>query len=141
MKLLRDRMAYIYEHHEPKLEGKDGQISLVAASGADKSQVNQWISGAQKTIRIDHALRLEATLGYSHIWLMAGIGEPLAKAGQVIILDTPKAAEPLMTLAMPREMELLDLFRRSTDDGQVHIFAAAKGAEKRPAAKIRRGKP
>lgn len=139
MKLLQDRLAYVYAQR-PTLEGDRGQIGLVKASGASKSMVNQWLSGAVKSIGIEWALQLEANLGFSHVWLMAGLGDPLAKAGQVIILEAPKAEEPLLTLAMPREMALLDLFRRSTDDGQADILGAAEQADKRPAAKIRTGK-
>ncbi len=131
-------MAHIYKTHKPQLEGKDGQISLVEASGADRGQVNQWISGAQKTIRIDHALRIEAKLGYSHVWLMTGIGDPIAVPGQVIVLEVEPP--PLLTLATPQEMRLLNLFRGATDEAQLDIFSGAEAAAKRPAAKIRRGK-
>lgn len=131
-------MAHIYKTHKPQLEGKDGQISLVEASGADRGQVNQWISGAQKTIRIDHALRIEAKLGYSHVWLMTGIGDPIATPGQVVVLEVEPP--PLLTLATAQEMQLLHLFRGATDEAQLDIIGAAESAEKRPATKIRRGK-
>ena len=140
MKLLQERMAHIYANYRPELEGDRGQIGLAKASGASRSLVNQWVSGAQKSISIERALQIEAKLGYSHIWLMTGIGDPLAKPGQVVMLPPSAPAEPLMTLAMPRELELLDLFRRSTDDGQLDILRTASKVDKRPAAQIRRGK-
>lgn len=135
MNNLIERLAHVYELR-PELEGDRGQIGLAKASGASKSVVNQWLSGAIKSIAIEYALKIEAALGISHVWLMAGIGNVLAKPGQVIILEGA-APEPLMTLATPVEMSLLDLFRRSTDDGQGDIMRAANNTAKRPAAKIR----
>ena len=139
MKRLQERFAHIYKMR-PDLEGKNGQIGIVRASGASKSLVNQWVNGVQESISIESALQIEANLGFSHIWLMTGIGDPLAKPGQVVMLPPSAPAEPLMTLATPKELELLDLFRRSTDDGQLDIFRMAAKVDKRPAAQIRRGK-
>ena len=140
MKLLSERFAYIYEK-TPALEGDRGQIGLVRASGASKSLVNQWVSGAQKSINIERALQIEANLGFSHIWLMTGIGEPRAAPGQVVMLPAPKSAEePRLTLAAPAELDLLDLFRRATDEGQLDILDSAASAEKRPAAAFRERK-
>lgn len=136
MNNLIERLAYVYEL-KPELEGDRGQIGLVKASGASKSMVNQWLSGSIKSIAIEYALKLEASLGVSHVWLMAGIGNVMATPGQVIVLEAA-APEPLMTLATPVEMSLLDLFRRSTDDGQSDILRAANNTAKNPAAKIRR---
>lgn len=134
MNNLIQRLAHLYDL-KPELEGERGQIGLVKASGASKSVVNQWLSGAIKSIAIEYALKIEANLGISHVWLMAGIGEVLAAPGKVIIIEGAPT-EPMMTLATAKEMTLLDLFRRSTDDGQGDILRAASSASKRPAAKI-----
>lgn len=75
MNLLSDRLRYIYEQ-TPGLEGELGQIDLVKASGASKSVVNQWITGKIKSMDIKYALNIERELGYSHIWLMTGEGDP-----------------------------------------------------------------
>lgn len=138
MKLLQDRLAYIYKEYRPELEGEKGQIGLVNASGASKSLVNQWVSGAQKSISIERALQIEAKLGISHVWLMTGIGNWRATPGQVVMLESEPP--PLLTLALPIEMRMLDLFRKATDQAQADIVRFAGTVEQRPAAKIRRGK-
>jgi phage repressor protein C with HTH and peptisase S24 domain len=75
MNLLSDRLDYIYRT-TPDLEGERGQTSLVKASGASKSVVNQWLTGKIKSMDIRYALSIERALGFSHIWLMTGEGEP-----------------------------------------------------------------
>lgn len=75
MNLLSDRLSYIYAEM-PELEGERGQIGLVKASGASKSVVNQWITGKIKSMDIRYALNIERELGFSHIWLMTGEGDP-----------------------------------------------------------------
>jgi transcriptional regulator with XRE-family HTH domain len=137
MKLLSERLAYIYRQL-PELEGDRGQIGLVKASGASKSMVNQWLSDKIKSIDILYALKIESAIGFSHIWLMTGLGEPLAKPGEAVTLVVEGAAEePRLTLALPMELDLLDLFRRSTPRGQLDTMEAARIAEKMPVVKIR----
>jgi phage repressor protein C with HTH and peptisase S24 domain len=75
MNLLSDRLDYIYRT-TPDLDGERGQTGLVKASGASKSVVNQWLTGKIKSMDIRYALNIERELGYSHIWLMTGDGEP-----------------------------------------------------------------
>lgn len=75
MNLLSERLECIYRE-TPELEGERGQIGLVKASGASKSVVNQWITGKIKSIDIRYALNIERELGFNHIWLMTGEGEP-----------------------------------------------------------------
>lgn len=75
MNLLSDRLDYLY-HAVPQLEGERGQSGLVKASGASKSVVNQWLTGKIKSMDIRYALNIERELGFSHIWLMTGQGEP-----------------------------------------------------------------
>jgi phage repressor protein C with HTH and peptisase S24 domain len=75
MNLLSDRLDYIYRT-TPDLDGERGQTGLVKASGASKSVVNQWLNGKIKSMDIRYALNIERELGYSHIWLMTGEGEP-----------------------------------------------------------------
>ena len=75
MNLLSDRLDYLY-HSTPHLEGERGQTGLVKASGASKSVVNQWLTGKIKSMDIRYALNIERELGFSHIWLMTGEGDP-----------------------------------------------------------------
>jgi len=75
MHMLSDRLDYLYRA-APQLEGERGQSGLVKASGASKSVVNQWLTGKIKSMDIRYALNIERELGFSHIWLMTGQGEP-----------------------------------------------------------------
>jgi phage repressor protein C with HTH and peptisase S24 domain len=75
MNSLSERLDTIYRAM-PELEGERGQTSLVKASGASKSVVNQWLTGKIKSMDIRYALNLERELGVSHIWLMTGEGDP-----------------------------------------------------------------
>lgn len=136
MNLLAERLEHVYKER-PDLEGEQGQIGLVRASGASKSVVNQWLTGKIKSIDIMYALRLEENLGFSHIWLMTGLGEPLVKAGsRVSLVEHVRPEPPRLTLATPKELDLLDLYRRSTDRGQIEILESAATAPKRPITKI-----
>lgn len=76
MSLLPERLAYIYKLR-PDLEGEQGQTGLIRASQASKSVVNQWLHGGIKSIDIRYALNIERALGFCHIWLMTGDGDPL----------------------------------------------------------------
>ncbi len=75
MNLLSERLAEIYKEM-PELEGDRGQTGLIKASGASKSVVNQWLNDKIKSIDIRYALNIERELGFSHIWLMTGDGDP-----------------------------------------------------------------
>ena len=75
MNLLAERLDHIYRA-TPHLEGERGQTGLVKASGASKSVVNQWLTGKIKSMDIRYALNIERELGFSHIWLMTGEGDP-----------------------------------------------------------------
>jgi phage repressor protein C with HTH and peptisase S24 domain len=77
MNTLSDRLENLYRAI-PSLEGERGQTGLVRASGASKSVVNQWLTGKIKSMDIRYALNIERALGFSHIWLMTGQGEPHA---------------------------------------------------------------
>jgi phage repressor protein C with HTH and peptisase S24 domain len=72
---LAERLHTVYREM-PQLEGERGQTGLVKASGASKSVVNQWLTGKIKSIDIRYALNIERELGFSHIWLMTGEGDP-----------------------------------------------------------------
>lgn len=136
MKLLSERLAHIYSER-PDLEGERGQIGLVRASGASKSVVNQWLTDKIKSMDILYALRIEENLGYSHIWLMTGLGEPMAKPGARIALVEPaKVEQPRLTLATAEELDLLDQYRRATDRGRLEIKESAQLATKRPIAEL-----
>lgn len=76
MNLLSERLEHIYREM-PELEGERGQSGLVKVSGASKSVVNQWLTGKIKSMDIRYALNIERELGFSHIWLMTGEGDPL----------------------------------------------------------------
>lgn len=86
MKLLSERLSYIYKER-PELEGTNGQIGLIKASGASKSVVNQWLSDKIKSLDIKYALAIERNLGFSHIWLMTGEGEPRVSAVRALHPD------------------------------------------------------
>jgi len=75
MNTLAERLDTIY-CDLPELEGERGQTGLVKASGASKSVVNQWLTGKIKSMDIRYALNIERELGFSHIWLMTGEGDP-----------------------------------------------------------------
>lgn len=75
MKLLSERLAYIYAKR-PDLEGDRGQSGFIRAAGASKSVVNQWLNDKIKSIDIRYALSIERNLGFDHVWLMTGDGEP-----------------------------------------------------------------
>jgi hypothetical protein len=94
MKLLSERLAYVYAHR-PNLEGERGQIGLSVASGASKSVVNQWLADKIKSLDIRYALRLEAETGFSHIWLMTGEGEPQVSdsARHAVLVERDNSAE------------------------------------------------
>ena len=140
MKLLSERLAHIYSER-PELEGERGQAGLVRVSGASKSVVNQWLNDKIKSMDIMYALNIEASLGYNHIWLMTGIGEPHARPGlRAVLPEPPKADRPRMTLATEEELDLLDLYRTSTDRGRKAIFTTAKSTDKRPAVEVLRDK-
>lgn len=115
MNLLTDRLAYIYRQ-KPDLEGECGQIGLVKASGASKSVVNQWLAGKIKSMDIKYALNIERQLGYSHIWLMTGEGDPLdvpvygVKAPRTI-RPVEQPPPPNLQWVTPKESELLSSFR------------------------------
>lgn len=136
MNTLMERLAHIYSER-PDLEGEQGQIGLVKASGASRSVVNQWLTGNIKSMDIRYALQIEANLGYSHIWLMANLGDPKVKPGMsTVVIGAATEAKPRLTLATSDELDLLDLFRRSTERGRANITDAAKRATKRPISKI-----
>jgi hypothetical protein len=140
MKLLSERLAHIYSER-PELEGERGQVGLVRASGASKSVVNQWLNDKIKSMDILYALNIEASLGYSHIWLMTGLGEPHVKPGlRAVLPEPPKAERPRMTLATDDELDLLDLYRLSTDRGRTAIVTTARTTPKRPAVEVLRDK-
>lgn len=118
MKLLSDRLAYIYEQR-PDLEGERGQIGLVNASGASKSVVNQWLTDKIKSIDIRFALRIEAALGFSHIWLMTGEGEPIMASGKPhVVLAARDNTEEII--------KLLSIYAKATAAGRRDIMLMAE---------------
>lgn len=133
MKLLSERLAHIYSER-PDLEGDRGQIGLVQASGASKSMVNQWLAEKIKSIDIMYALKIEESLGYSHIWLMTGLGNPKVGPGERIVVSAPKVDRARLVWATPPELDLLELYRLSTDRSRIAIMRTAERATKRPAA-------
>lgn len=70
MNLLSDRISLILEEN-PGLSQK----ALGDAAGANRQLANHWLSGEVKSINIRHALNIESTLGYNHVWVMLGEGE------------------------------------------------------------------
>lgn len=143
MKLLSERLAHIYSER-PDLDGERGQTSLVRASRASKSVVNQWLTGKIKSIDIMYALNIEAELGYSHIWLMTGLGVP--KVGDVPSAAVMQALHAMeerteLTRVDPRELRLLTWFREADGRGKIDILDRAERAEKELPVRIRKNKP
>jgi hypothetical protein len=135
---LIDRLSTIYKDL-PELEGERGQTGLVKASKASKSVVNQWLNGGIKSMDIRYALEIERTLGYSHIWLMTGIGERKAAGGVVFI--TQEAAEVRHTQWIGEdEAKLLDLFRGTDDGGRKAMLSHAEILPKTPILRPARNK-
>jgi len=131
MNLLSERLAYVYKER-PDLEGDRGQTGLVRASGASRAVVNQWLNDKIKSMDILYALQIENTLGFSHIWLMTGLGEPMAKPGaRISLIGKADQEQTRLTLATSDELDLLDLYRRSTDRGRDEIQRAARLTPKR----------
>jgi len=97
MKLLSERLAHIYAER-PELEGDRGQIGFAKASGASKSVVNQWLADKIKSIDIKYALGIEAELGFSHIWLMTGDGDPVVTGRPHVVLAARDNSEEILRL-------------------------------------------
>jgi transcriptional regulator with XRE-family HTH domain len=114
MDLLENRLAHIYSER-PDLEGDRGQTGLVKASGASKSVVNQWLNGKIKSMDLRYALEIEKSLGYSHLWLMANIGEPKVKREPV---KAPALSAFDVQAKTAQEQRLLTIYRLSGESGQ-----------------------
>ncbi len=54
--------------------GNIDQPSFGRLAGASKSVVNQWLSGATKSITAQYAFRLQRNTGYSAEWIQTGDG-------------------------------------------------------------------
>jgi transcriptional regulator with XRE-family HTH domain len=48
------------------------QVGLANVAGVTKGTVNQWLSGAIKSMKLEYALRIEKKFGYNHRWLVMG---------------------------------------------------------------------
>jgi len=117
MKLLSQRLAYIYEQC-PELEGERGQLGIARASGASRSVVNQWLADKIKSMDIRFALAIEANLGFSHIWLMTGDGTPrVTKESRVVLAAKDNCDEIL---------KLIGLYSQATLEQRNDIIRAAE---------------
>lgn len=56
---------------ELSLQGIE-QVDIAKAAGVTKGTVNQWISGAIKSVKLPYALGIEKAYGYNHRWLVMG---------------------------------------------------------------------
>lgn len=137
MKLLSERLDHIHATR-PDLEGERGQTGLIRASGASKSVVNQWLMGKIKSIDIRYALAIERNLGFSHIWLMTGEGDPrdVPLYGAQARAARPELTEPVAEIApapkvlqwvSSEESTLLTAFRSGTAVQQRRILGIATG--------------
>lgn len=125
---LANRLDLIYKER-PDLDGDRGQTGFVKASGASKSVVNQWMNGGIKKMAIEYAMEIERTLGYSHVWLMTGRGEPKAVGG-VVFIEVPAAERRHIQWVGDDEAEILDAYRATDDIGRDRIRTAAESVPK-----------
>ncbi|RSZ60016.1 hypothetical protein HF313_14985 [Massilia atriviolacea] len=141
MKLLSERLAFIYKE-TPELEGERGQTGLIKASGASKSVVNQWLNDKIKSIDIRYALNIERELGFSHIWLMTGDGDPHEPPAAFLKGNRPwhsaaraeAAEEARITLdealtakcGTAEEQQLLTAYRLTDEEGRIAFRATMK---------------
>lgn len=122
MNLLSDRIKQIQDEN-PDLE----QVGLVKISGASKSVVNQWIDGKIKSMRLDFALNIERELGYSHIWLVLGEGDPKQKilpvsADEAELITDYRAANPTIKAAIISTSKILGSNKESEQRPQSGTF-------------------
>ncbi|MFM0737065.1 S24 family peptidase [Paraburkholderia xenovorans] len=54
------------------------QVELARIAEVSKGAVNQWLSGAIKSLKHEYAVRIEKRFGYRVDWLIMGEGEPKA---------------------------------------------------------------
>lgn len=48
------------------------QVDIAVAAGVTKGSVNQWLTGAIKSMKLQYALGIEKRYGYNHKWLVMG---------------------------------------------------------------------
>lgn len=64
------------------------QVNIASAAGVTKGTVNQWLTGAIKSVKLEYALGIERKFQYNHRWLVMG-EEPKKLA------LNPSATEPV----------------------------------------------
>lgn len=48
------------------------QVNIASAAGVTKGTVNQWLTGAIKSVKLEYALGIERKFQYNHRWLVMG---------------------------------------------------------------------
>lgn len=130
MTLLCDRLKRILDENPPLSQSELGQ-----KAGVSKSVVNQWMDGKIKSMNIDAALTLEEAMGYNHIWLMTGRGEPKVRIAQASDDKVTNIRAQLVYLE-PEELEIITNYREATITGAAAIKSTAATVSKRQRAEI-----
>ncbi|CAM2143730.1 Phage repressor protein C, contains Cro/C1-type HTH and peptisase s24 domains [Pararobbsia alpina] len=52
------------------------QVQLGQAAGVTKGTVNQWLTGAIKSIKLEYAVGIQEKFGYNPVWLVMDKGNP-----------------------------------------------------------------
>lgn len=143
LRTLADRLTWA------RTEMKISQEVLAQKAKVSQGTIGNLESGSRKTARritaIASALNVDAN------WLAEGKGNPfeadggiqvdLAVANQDIVNatpDSPAMDRPQLTLAMPDELALLEMYRLADALGRKAIVAAARRAAKRDIADVLR---
>jgi len=89
-----------------------GEITPAAFSrqiGVSPAAVSLWLSGATKSLKAEHATKIEQATGYRATWLVTGNG--------------PEKGESLFDRLTDDEREMLDNFRALMDDDRAELAA------------------
>jgi len=120
MKLLSERVKYILS--DAKIEQGD----LIQASGASKSVVSQWLSGAIKSMNLNFALEIERKYGYNHIWLMSNEGA--RKTGESVPTEAAIDAD---VVTADELMDLYAAYKMASKKDRELLFKAMKAAARK----------
>lgn len=103
------------------------QPSFGRLAGASKSVVNQWLSGATKSITAQYAFQLQRTTGYNAEWIQTGNGPEKASAAAP---SSPHAAEPNAEYKVSED--LLDRYQKASPAARLVVDLALRPGNTRP---------
>lgn len=107
--------------------GNLDQPSFGRLAGASKSVVNQWLSGATKSITAQYAFQLQRTTGYNAEWIQTGNGPEKMEAS---IETASHVAETAAEYKVSED--LLDRYRKASAAARVVVDLALRAADSRP---------